>query len=308
LINRITDKAPVREKAFFSIMRQTELPAKTISQLRIRNIESNTIIPRKINFRHELNHNINTKIPCFIGEEASRYINQYLAMRDNLTGESLLFATRNNKRISTKNVNRTFKRILEKIENEGTKQGQPKNLTNSAKGNFSLRSLTAFYRANTKYYREAIKNNPEKYDYYYRKLYKEKALPFLEIEYPASDRKVKNRREFRKGMKYAHIVETANREMTKTKTRDNEFIGSILSLLYDNKGDFETRQNEVIGDNFVELWKEVRQKQHQHLVDAWGNREIKLLPLVDIVEELTKTLKRIKKPYDELEKQLSQIS
>ena len=108
-------------------------------------------------------------------------------------------------------------------------------------------------------------------------------------------------------MKYAEIVETENREMTKSIVRDNEFISSILTLLYDNKGDFETRENEVIGDKFIELWKEVRQKQFKHLEDAWRNRKITLLPFMDIVEELTKTLKRIKKPYDELERQTIEI-
>jgi hypothetical protein len=39
-------------------------------------------------------------------------------------------------------------------------------------------------------------------------------------------------------------------------------------------------------------------------MDAWNSRfEIQLILYVDIVEKLTKTLKRIKKPYDELERQ-----
>ena len=92
--------------------------------------------------------------------------------------------------------------------------------------------------------------------------------------------------------------------MRKTIAIDSEYIGSILTLLYNNEGDPETGQNEEIGDNFIELWKEVREKRTKNLMDFVQSRgKIKLLPFKDIIEELTKTLKRIKKPYDELERQ-----
>ena len=92
--------------------------------------------------------------------------------------------------------------------------------------------------------------------------------------------------------------------MEQTISRDSEYISSLLTLLYNNKGDPETGENEEIGDRFIELWKEVRELQHKNLMDAWKSEgKVRFLPRRDIVEELTKTLKRIKKPYDELERQ-----
>ena len=298
LINKITHLAHTREKAFFTVMRQSGLKPKTITQLRIKNIEQSTTIPCKIEINDNLKQNKSKNLPYFVGEEATRYLKQYFATRNDLTRESLLFVTKNNenKKISTKNVSRAFRIILEKIEKES--KITTKKFT---KQNFSLISLTEFYRANTKHYKKEIDNNPHEADEYYRKMYKAKALPYLEIETPIIIKRIINRRHFRN-----EFAKQGNqiKEMEQKITKDNEFIGSILTLLYNNEGDFETGQNEVIGDNFIKLWKELRDKQLQNLEDSWNSRgKIKLLEYKDIVEELTKTLKRIKKPYDELERQ-----
>jgi len=277
-------------------MRQSGLKPKKIVRLRIRNLEQNTTIPRKIDVKHELKQNKTKKPPHFIGEEADRYIKQYLATRKGLTRDSLLFATKNNenKEISTKNVSRVFRVILEKIEKETRARAR-------AQRNFSLISLIAFYRVNTKHYKKEIDNNPHKDDEYYRKLYKKIAIPYLEIESQIDYRTISTKRQYR------NVLEKQDsqiEEMTKTIAIDSEYISSILTLLYNNKGDPETGQNEKVGDNFIELWKEVSDKQTKNLRDAWQSCfKIELLPLIDIVEELTKTLKRIKKPYDELERQ-----
>jgi len=97
--------------------------------------------------------------------------------------------------------------------------------------------------------------------------------------------------------------------MEQTIARDSDYISSILTLLYNNKGDPETRENEEIGDSFIELWEEVRKLQLKNLEDAWKSEgKIKLLQFLDIVEELTKTLKSIKKPYAELERQTTRAN
>ncbi len=306
LINKITYLAPIRERAFFTIMRQSGLKPKAITRLRIRNLEQWKTIPRKIDVRPKLNEKKTKKLPHFIGQEANRYIKQYLGTRNDLTRESLLFATRNkeNKEISTKNVSRKFSKILEKIEEEENKYRQSISKMESDKQNFSLKSLTDFYIAKSKDYRKELDKNPHENDQYYRKLYKEKALPFLEIESQISYKVITTRREYRRATKYFEKMDIENREMTQTIARNNEFISSILTLLYNNKGNPETRQNEIIGNNFIKLWKEVSDKQIKNVMDFWESRgKIKLLPHPDILEELTKTLKRIKKPHDELERQ-----
>lgn len=291
-------------------MRQSGLKAKTISRLRIRNLEARKTVPRKLDVRHELNQNKTKKPPHFIGQEANSYIDKYLATRNDLTQDSLLFATKNdeNKEISTKNVSRTFREILEKLEEEGIKHPQTISVTKSTKRNFSLRSLTAFYLAKTKLYRKEIENNPNENDEYYRKLYNEKALPFLEIESQISYKVITNKRQYRKATKNFEKQDIENREMIQTIARNKEFISSILTLLYNNQGDPETGENEIIGDNFIKLWKEVSDMQIKNLMDVMQSRgKIELVPYIDIVEELTKTLKRIKKPYYELERQTVEI-
>ena len=90
-------------------------------------------------------------------------------------------------------------------------------------------------------------------------------------------------------------------ELKQTIVRDNEYISSILSLLYDNKGKWETRENIKLGDKFIKLWQEAKDVQLIHMVDFLNKRD-RYIPYVDILEELTKTLENILKPYEELKK------
>ena len=281
-------------------MRQTGLTPKTIRRLKIKNLEPSTAIPRKIDIQQEPRQEKSEKPPLFIGEEANKYLTQYLATRKSATPENLLFSAKNNpnKKINTKNVSREFRRALEKIEKENKYRYGLKSaiIEKSEKRKFTLFSLIEFYRENAKQYLTEIENNPNKNEEYYRKLYKEKALPFLEIESPIAYQK-ENRK-----------LGSQIKEMKQTIARDSEYINSILTLLYNNKGDPETGENEEIGDRFIELWKEVRKLQHKNLMDALKSEgKIQLLPRLDIVEELAKTLKRIKKPYDELERQTLRV-
>jgi len=288
LINKITFEVQIREKAFFTIMRQTGLSQQCLKELRIKNLEPTTQIPRKININRELKQGTGKEPPCFIGEEANKYLERYLATRNNLTPESFLFSAKNNpnKEIITKNMSRAFRTALEKIDE-------------SEKGKFTLFDLVEFYRENTKHYQTELDNNPNKNDEYYRKLYKQKAMPSLEIESPITIKITPTKKRY---IKEILKRDSQIAEMEQTISRDSEYISSILTLLYNNRGNPETGENEEIGDRFIELWKEVRELQHKNLMDALkSDLKIELLPLLDIVDELTKTLKRIKKPYDELE-------
>jgi len=171
-INRITKKCSPREKAIFTIIRQSGLLPIRIKQLRIKNVERilepDLLVPRKISISHE-------KYPTFIGQEAINYLKEYLdkrARKEKLTSESLLFTARNNpsKEIDTKSVSRAFK------DNAGKSS------------ELQLKSLIEFYKTNTKDYQNELKelnnDNTPKPDEFYRELYEEKARPSLEIEPP----------------------------------------------------------------------------------------------------------------------------
>src|SRR3989304_2843936 len=120
VINKITehDSVPIREKAFFTIMRQSGLAPHIIKQLKIKNAENilelNTPIPCKITIPQQ-------KYPTFIGNEAIHYLKLYLITReDKLSDENLLFTAHNDssKEINTKDVSRTFRLAAQKLKNE----------------------------------------------------------------------------------------------------------------------------------------------------------------------------------------------
>ncbi len=180
-INKITKLASIREKAFFTIMRQSGLNPKMLMQLKIKDIEQGMPIPCKISLPEELRKGKCQKYPIFVGKEAVTYLNQYLKTRNNLTSESLLFSCHTNpkKEINTKDVSRTFKQII-------TKKIIP-TLTNKAEkdklNKLTLYDLINFYKENTKSYVKTLKNTEGvETDTFFRTIYNEKALPFLEIQ------------------------------------------------------------------------------------------------------------------------------
>lgn len=181
-INRITEKTPsIREKAFFTIMRQSGLPPHTIKQLRIGDVEGilepNTPIPCRIATPHE-------EIPTFVGHEAVNYLKQYLQERPNLKQGSLLFTIRDKpeKEINTKDVSRSFRRAVQSLQRANKivfepQKGKPAELR--------LYGLKKFYEENAEsYLSQLAKITTPKNDEYYRELYRKEAMPNLEIELP----------------------------------------------------------------------------------------------------------------------------
>jgi hypothetical protein len=290
-INRITALCPVREKAFFTIMRQSGLPPHIIKKLRIKNVETNTPIPCKIDLPQETR-----KPPAFIGEEAVKYLNQYLATRKNLSPESLLFTIRNdpNKEINTKDVSRTFRLAAEKIVKTRVAYDVEKGKTNRPR----LFSLINFFRNNAKHYLKELQNNPLEGHELFRSLYQKHAMPFLEIETQITIQIYQTKKRYQKEIENQNIE---IKEMRQSIAKDNEYISSILTLLYNNKGDYETGENIELGNHFIELWRKTEEEQRRNLIQCW-TRKTKLLPYKDILEELTKTLESIMKPYEELKK------
>jgi tetratricopeptide (TPR) repeat protein len=284
-------------------MRQSGLSPEIIKNLKYGNLEFTKWTPRKIDARQFTGK----KTPNFIGEEANTYLKQYLASREDLTSENYLFCTNKNTKIDTGNLSRTFRHILYEIERENKASNilQTTHFQNNTQiKNLSLYSLIRFYQETAKYYEEALKNNPNRNDEFYKRLYEEKAIPFLEINSLITLRLTK--KQFNDEIA---IRESQSKEMKHTIAVDNNYISSIFTLIYNNKGDPETGEAEKIGNYFLDLWKETADIQRKNLMTSWVSRgKIKLLPLLDIVEELTKTLKRLKKPYNQLEKQTADIN
>jgi hypothetical protein len=176
-INKITThkKCPPREKAFFTMMRQSGLKPQAIKQLKIedleRILEKDTPIPCKIN-----TVKIKSGNPAaFVGNETVNYLKLYL--EPNLKPENLLFHSHYDPDtpVNTKNISRTFKQLVNHLAKKGTIETS----------DLQLSSLTKFYKENAKHYTAELKKQaPIKDDEFYRRLYEEKAMPFLEIETP----------------------------------------------------------------------------------------------------------------------------
>lgn len=295
-INRITEKCKPREQAFFTVMRQSGLAPHILKQLKIDNLERilepETPTPCLIDVPHE-------ELPTFIGQEGIQHLKQYLhirARKEKLTTESLLFTAKNNpnKQINTKDVSRTFRQTAQKLRittriGQKIKKGEPSEIR--------LFSLIRFYKKNAKDYLKELQDNPLKDPEFFRRLYQEHAMPFLEIETKITIPIYQLKTQYQK-------IESQNnqiKEMRQTIAKDNEYICSIITLLYNNKGDYETGENVELGDYFIELWKKTEEEQRRHLIECW-TKKTKLLPYKDILEELTKTLESIIKPYEELKR------
>ena len=78
-------------------------------------------------------------------------------------------------------------------------------------------------------------------------------------------------------------------------------LSRILTLVYDTAED----DNEAKGNEFLQLWLRLRELQEKNL-DKGFTDEYEPIPLEDVVEAFTKELKRVIKPYEELEKQKQQ--
>jgi hypothetical protein len=226
-INTITEKCPPREQAFFTIMRQSGLPPRTIKQLKVGNVERilepNPPIPCKINVPHE-------KSRTFIGGEAVKYLKLYLRKnRTNLTPESLLFTIRNNpnKEINTKDVSRAFRLAAQKLERANkityeVRRGKPSELR--------LYSLVGFYKKNAKDYLSKLNNSSTpKDDELCRKLYEENAITPLEIEPPAT-------KDIHQLRKQQRELENQNIELTKRLTKIEESMMPVTRLYHELLG------------------------------------------------------------------------
>jgi len=188
---KITEIAKIREKAFFTVIRQSGLQPNTVGQLKIKNLErireEDTPIPCKIDVTKEICESRFGRHPSFVGEESVKYLKKYLAKREladkeKITQESLLFIT--HKKPSNPIIVKETGRIFRKIARKVTK-GHPKEL--------SLDSLRLFFLQKSEEIQgnylnylvgesNKVKDFQPREDEFYRKLYKEIILDSLEIE------------------------------------------------------------------------------------------------------------------------------
>lgn len=177
------EKCKPIEKAFFLFMVQSGLGPSAIRKLKVGNVEDlfekDKLSPHKV----LLPEGILTEAPVFIGHETIDSLNEYFtAERTDRNIERPLFSSHKNetKKMDIKEPSKAFRQILEDLRKDRKIEykigrGEPSELR--------LYTLVDFYKFQAKNYITACKKNKNlKDDEFYRRLYEEKALPYLQID------------------------------------------------------------------------------------------------------------------------------
>jgi len=181
-------------------MAQSGLRPDTICRLKYEHIKEDFInnhVPCKIEVPQEITKGKYRDYFTFIGEEAVKYLRSYLNTRPHMTDEDYLFLKQGTKqKTSPKSLSNQFARTVQKLQRKGlieVKQKQKKKPRN-----VRLYSLRKWFRkhANQAGFEYAqfwmghiVKTGQEEHYRptdveHHRKLYAEKAMPFLRLETP----------------------------------------------------------------------------------------------------------------------------
>jgi len=187
-----------RDKAFFCMMAQTGLRPESLCNLRMKHIEpefSKGIIPCKIDVPQEITKGQYRDYFTFMGEESTKYLRSYLATRSNIGPEDYLFASHGtDKQLNSKSISGIFKRVIEQLKEKGMMDFEQKQVGKPR--TVRLYNLRKFFRkfANqagfefVQFWMGHIVKEGQEESYrpqdpeFHRKLYAEKAMPFLRFE------------------------------------------------------------------------------------------------------------------------------
>ncbi|MHA2315572.1 MAG: tyrosine-type recombinase/integrase [Candidatus Hermodarchaeia archaeon] len=187
-----------REKAFFAIMAQSGLRPDTICNLKYWNIKEDLIhnrIPCKIEIPEEIAKGKYHSYFTFIGEEAFKYLRAYLNIRPDIADEDYLFLKQGTKqKTSPKSISNLFARTVKKLRNKGLMEVKQKGRKKPR--DVRLYNLRKWFRKHAheagfelvQFWMGHIVRAGQEEHYrptdveFHRKLYAEKAMPFLRLE------------------------------------------------------------------------------------------------------------------------------
>lgn len=255
-VSKIMVLCPIRERAYIAVMAQSGLRGCIISKLKIKDVEKilepDTPIPCKIDVSSEIEKGkLGEGHPTFIAEESVKYVKQYLTTRKNLTPESLLFATQEEKELNEKNVSRTFKQKAEELNKTGQLDYKIRPNKPSEIRFYNLRKFFRKY-ANQMGFEHvnylmnhktegSDANYAPKDPEFYRELYKIKAMPFLRLETPTPTETT----EILQTLKEQH-----QKEIEAIKTQYEERLEKIENIIFPKvtvkeKGDWIAKANKI---------------------------------------------------------------
>jgi len=186
-----------REKAFYAMMAQSGLRPTSLCMLRLKNLEpdySQKHIPLMIRVPEESTKGQYHEYFTFIGEDADRLLRDYLNTRRNLTPENFVFVNQGSDEPMIYNtISSMFRKAVRLLRDKGVIAYEQKKADRPAE--IRLYSLRKWFRKmaiqagfeNVEFWMghrgpgvdEAYRpKDPE----FYRKIYAEKAMPFLRLE------------------------------------------------------------------------------------------------------------------------------
>lgn len=197
-IAEILNISTPRDRAAFAVMAQSGLRPDTISKLKIKHLESDWTkgtIPCKVTIPQEIAKEKCRGYFTFIAEEAVRHLRNYLKTRSNLTRESLVFTLYGkDKPLDRRNISHLFHKAVVKLRDKGILEFTQKEIGKPS--DIRLYNLRKFFRKQAhqagfeivQFWMGHIVNAGVEESYrpqdpeFHRKLYAEKAMPFLRIE------------------------------------------------------------------------------------------------------------------------------
>jgi integrase len=196
-IEKILEVSDPRDRAFFCMMAQSGLRPDILSKLRLKHIEpdfSKGVIPCKITVPEELTKGKYSSYFTFMAEESVDYLQTYLHTRLGINPDSLIFTNHGTENpVNTKSISRIFAKQIQTLRKKGIlnydlRKGKPSELRL-----YNLRKYfkkhsgqmgseeSEFLMGHTQGVRDHyLAQDPE----HYRKLYAEKAMPFLRFKSP----------------------------------------------------------------------------------------------------------------------------
>jgi integrase len=211
-IVKILQVSAPRERAFYTFMAQSGLRPTTICNLRLKHIEpdfSAGKVPCLVNVPEEITKGQYHGYITFVGEDAVKYLKAYLNTRRKLDKDSYLFVnygTENPMIFNT--VSSLFRKAVRLLKEKGEMDYDQKKADRPAE--IRLYNLRKFFRKmanqagfeNTEFWMGHTVGTDSSYrprdPDYYRKIYAEKAMPFLRLETATPSETEKQIEELRK--------------------------------------------------------------------------------------------------------------
>ena len=198
-ILHILSVARPRERAYFTFMAQSGLRPYTISKLRIKQLQPDLekgTMPLKIEVPQDIAKGKYKGHFTFIGEDAVHYLKDYLKTRPNLTSESYVFVSYKKPELplDPKVVSHIFQALAKKLRAKGLlkfeqrEKGKPNQIRmyNLRKyfrkfANQAGFEFVQFWMGHVVQAGQEEHYRPKDVEFH-RKIYKEKAMPFLRLE------------------------------------------------------------------------------------------------------------------------------